>query len=61
MRHRLRVIPVFLLLLLPVFAQQTDPSLLTVDSLFSLSHEIARTGAVAKRWQRLSHLRAFAN
>src|SRR5204863_3888147 len=34
MRQRLRIIPVFLLLLLPVFAQQ-DPSLLTVDSIFS--------------------------
>ena len=34
-RFRLQIIPVFLLLLLPVFAQQTDPSLLTVDSLFT--------------------------
>jgi dipeptidyl-peptidase 4 len=35
MRYRLRVIPVLLLLILPVFAQQTDPSLLTVESLFT--------------------------
>src|SRR5829696_788843 len=35
MRRRILVIPVFLLLLLPVFAQQPDPSLLTVDSLFT--------------------------
>ena len=34
MRRRLRIIPVFLLLILPVFAQQ-DPSLLNVDALFS--------------------------
>src|SRR5215217_314712 len=34
MRRRLRIIPVFLLLILPVFAQQ-DPSLLTIDSLFT--------------------------
>ena len=34
MRRRLQIIPVFLLLILPIFAQQ-DPSLLTVDSLFS--------------------------
>ena len=35
MRRRLIIIPVFLLLILPVFAQQSDPSLLTVDSLFT--------------------------
>jgi dipeptidyl-peptidase-4 len=35
MRRRLIIIPVFLLLILPVFAQQADPSLLTVDSLFT--------------------------
>ena len=35
MRQRILIIPVFLLLLLPVFAQQSDPSLLTVDSLFT--------------------------
>jgi dipeptidyl-peptidase-4 len=35
-RRRLIIIPVFLLLILPVFAQQqSDPSLLTVDSLFT--------------------------
>ena len=35
MKHRLRIIPVLLLLILPVFAQQTDPSLLTVESMFT--------------------------
>ncbi|HEU5458969.1 MAG TPA: DPP IV N-terminal domain-containing protein, partial [Pyrinomonadaceae bacterium] len=35
MRQRLRIIPVLLLLILPVYAQQTDPTLLTVDSLFT--------------------------
>jgi len=36
MRRRLTLIPVLLLLLLPVFAQQqSDPSLLTVDSIFT--------------------------
>ena len=34
MRQRIRIIPIFLLLIIPVFAQQ-DPSLLTVDSLFT--------------------------
>src|SRR4026207_2332183 len=33
--RRLRIIPVLLLLILPVFAQQADPSLLTLDSLFT--------------------------
>ena len=35
MKLRLRIIPVFLFLLIPVFAQQSDPSLLTVDSIFT--------------------------
>ena len=35
MRYRIRVIPVLLLLILPVFAQQTDPTLLTVESMFT--------------------------
>jgi dipeptidyl-peptidase 4 len=35
MRRRLYIIPVLLLLILPVYAQQSDPSLLTVDSLFT--------------------------
>jgi dipeptidyl-peptidase-4 len=35
MKRRLRIIPVLLLLVLPVFAQQADPSLLTLDSLFT--------------------------
>jgi dipeptidyl-peptidase-4 len=34
MKRRIQILPVFLLLILPVFAQ-TDPSLLTVDSLFT--------------------------
>ena len=35
MRRRLYIIPVLLLLVLPVFAQQTDATLLTVDSIFT--------------------------
>src|SRR5262249_43827182 len=35
MRRRLYIIPVLLLLILPVYAQQSDPSLLTVDSMFT--------------------------
>ncbi|HEV8203917.1 MAG TPA: DPP IV N-terminal domain-containing protein, partial [Pyrinomonadaceae bacterium] len=36
MKRRIQLLPVFLLLILPVFAQQqSDPSLLTVDSLFT--------------------------
>ncbi|HWF90459.1 MAG TPA: hypothetical protein VN659_16555, partial [Pyrinomonadaceae bacterium] len=35
MRRRLYIIPVLLLLILPVYAQQSDPSLLSVDSLFT--------------------------
>ena len=36
MKRRIQIIPIFLLLILPVFAQQqSDPSLLTVDSLFT--------------------------
>ena len=36
MRRRIQLLPIFLLLILPVFAQQqSDPSLLTVDSLFT--------------------------
>jgi len=36
MRRRIQLLPIFLLLILPVFAQQqSDPSLLTVDSIFS--------------------------
>src|SRR5215211_9310102 len=34
MKRRFQIIPVFLLLIIPVFAQQ-DPSLLTIDSLFT--------------------------
>jgi dipeptidyl-peptidase 4 len=34
-RNKIFIIPVFLLLFLPVFAQQSDPSLLTVDSIFT--------------------------
>src|SRR4029453_4076546 len=35
MRHRILLIPVFFLLILPIFAQQADPSLLTLDSIFT--------------------------
>ncbi len=35
MKRRIQIIPIFLLLILPVFAQQSDPSLLTVDSVFT--------------------------
>ncbi len=35
MRRRILAIPVILLLLVPVLAQQVDPSVLTVDSLFT--------------------------
>src|ERR1044072_8619554 len=35
MKRRLQIIRAFLLVILPVFAQQTDPSLLTIDSLFT--------------------------
>ena len=35
MKRQIQLLPVFLLLILPVFAQQSDPSLLTVDSLFT--------------------------
>jgi dipeptidyl-peptidase-4 len=33
MRYRIRIIPILFFFILPVFAQQTDPSLLTVESL----------------------------
>ena len=35
MRHRILVIPVLLLLSFSIYAQQSDPSLLTVDSIFT--------------------------
>jgi dipeptidyl-peptidase-4 len=35
MRQKLLIVPVFLLLLVPVLAQQADPSLLTLDSIFT--------------------------
>ena len=47
MRTKLLLIPVFLLLLVPSFAQQTDPSLLTVDSIFA--YRTRSLGPV--RWQ----------
>jgi dipeptidyl-peptidase-4 len=47
MKQRLLVLPVLLLLLVPVFAQQTDPSLLTVDALFT--YRTRSLGPV--RWQ----------
>lgn len=47
MRHKLLLIPVFLLLIVPVLAQQADPSLLTVDSIFTY-----RTRSLGPaRWQ----------
>jgi dipeptidyl-peptidase-4 len=47
MRRKLLFIPVFLLLLIPVFAQQPDPSLLTLDSIFTY-----RTRSLGQvRWQ----------
>lgn len=48
MRQRLLIIPVLLLLLVPVLAQQTDPSLLTVDSVFT--YRTRSLGPV--RWQQ---------
>ena len=47
MRHKLLLIPVLFLLVIPVFAQQTDPSLLTVDSIFT--YRTRSLGPV--RWQ----------
>jgi dipeptidyl-peptidase-4 len=47
MKQKLLLIPVFLLLLVPVLAQQLDPSLLTVDSLFT--YRTKSLGPVA--WQ----------
>jgi dipeptidyl-peptidase 4 len=47
MRHKLLFIPVFLLLLVPVLGQLADPSLLTVDSIFT--YRTKSLGPV--RWQ----------
>src|SRR6185369_13133057 len=47
MRRRIYIIPIFLLLILPVYAQQSDPSLLTVDSMFT--YRIRQLGPV--QWQ----------
>src|SRR5919112_4652536 len=47
MKRRFQIIPVLLLLILPVFAQQSDPSLLTVDSMFT--YRIRPLGPV--QWQ----------
>jgi dipeptidyl-peptidase-4 len=47
MKRRLYIIPVFLLLILPLYAQQADPSLLTVDSMFT--YRIRPLGPV--QWQ----------
>src|ERR1044072_8301107 len=35
MIRRFRIVPILFLLILPVYAQQSDPSLLTVDSMFT--------------------------
>src|SRR6185436_10311410 len=48
MRHKLLLIPVFLLVLVPALAQQTDPSLLTLDSVFT--YRTKSLGPV--RWQQ---------
>src|SRR5262245_19490529 len=47
MIRRFRIVPIFFLLLLPVFAQQSDPSLLTLDSMFT--YRIRPLGPV--QWQ----------
>src|SRR5678815_3777577 len=47
MIKRFRILPIFFLLLLPVFAQQSDPSLLTLDSMFT--YRIRPLGPV--QWQ----------
>src|SRR6185369_16994447 len=47
MIRRFRILPIFFLLLLPVFAQQSDPSLLTLDSMFT--YRIRPLGPV--QWQ----------
>ena len=47
MRQKILLIPVFLLILIPVFGQQVDPSLLTLDSIFTY-----RTQSLGPlRWQ----------
>src|ERR1044071_10464356 len=47
MRRRLYIIPLLFLLSLPVFAQQSDSSLLTVDSMFT--YHVQPLGPV--QWQ----------
>ena len=47
MKHKLLLIPFLILLVVPVFAQQPDPSLLTVDSIFT--YRTRSLGPV--RWQ----------
>jgi len=47
MKHKLFLIPFLILLVVPVFAQQPDPSLLTVDSIFT--YRTRSLGPV--RWQ----------
>ena len=47
MKQKILLIPVFLLILIPVFAQQADPSLLTLDSIFT--YRTQSLGPV--RWQ----------
>src|SRR5215212_6282448 len=47
MRRRIYIIPIFLLLILPVYAQQSDPSLLTLDSMFT--YRVRPLGPV--QWQ----------
>jgi len=47
MKRRIYIIPLFLLLILPVYAQQSDPALLTVDSMFT--YRVRPLGPV--QWQ----------
>lgn len=47
MRQKLFLIPIFLLVVVPIFAQQADPSLLTLDSVFT--YRTRSLGPV--RWQ----------
>ena len=47
MKRTIKIIPILLLLILPVYAQQSDPSLLTLDSMFT--YRIHPLGPV--QWQ----------
>ena len=47
MKRTIKILPILLLLILPVYAQQPDPSLLTLDSMFT--YRIRPLGPV--QWQ----------